>query len=129
MRRHRFTARSQLMVVFGLCGAVLVWRTCRVAFLHAPEIRMHRATDTRVDTILFGCALAICENPALDPSRYAVKIWRDLWLPLGVLGLAMTAIVRDPLFHGTFKGTLQGIAFIPLFVVAIRCPSWGPMRL
>jgi peptidoglycan/LPS O-acetylase OafA/YrhL len=129
MRRCKLSSRRQLGVIVGLCGAVLAWRLVLVGVFQADHDRMYRATDTRVDAILAGCALAVYGNPVLDRQRISDKAWKWIGLPLGAIVLALTSVVRQPLFQDVFKGSLQAAALIPLFVVAIRCPTWGPMRI
>jgi peptidoglycan/LPS O-acetylase OafA/YrhL len=129
MRHFRFSARQQLGTIVSLCGVVLVWRLILSGVLHADHDRLYRATDTRVDAILAGCALAVYGNPVLDRSRIADRTWQWVALPIGAVVLLLTSVVRQPLFQDAFKGSLQAAALIPFFVVAIRCPKWGPMRL
>jgi len=129
MRRWRLSARQQLGVIVGLCAAVLVWRGVLSGVLHADHERIYRGSDTRVDSILAGCALAVYGNPVLDRSRISDRTWKWVLLPLGVAALVLTSVWRQPLFQDAIKGSLQAAALIPLFVVAIRCPKWGPMRL
>ena len=40
----------------------------------------------------------------------------------------LTFAIRASWFRETFRYTLQGIALTPLFIVAIRFPSWLPLR-
>jgi peptidoglycan/LPS O-acetylase OafA/YrhL len=129
MRRFRLSAREQLGVIVGLCALVLVWRGVLFGVFHADHERLYRASDTRVDAILAGCALAVYGNPVLDRSRISDRTWRWVALPLGAVVLLATSVVRQPLLQEALKGTLQAAALIPLFVVAIRCPTWGPMRI
>ena len=128
MRRWQLSARKQLGVIVGICGAVLAWRLVLVGILHADHERLYRASDTRVDAILAGCALAVYGNPVLDRSRWSDRTWRWVALPIGALVLGLTSFVRQPLFQEAIKGSLQAAALIPFFVVAIRYPKWGPMR-
>jgi peptidoglycan/LPS O-acetylase OafA/YrhL len=129
MRRWQFTAKQQLGAILGLCAAVLVWRITLVTVFDAPHDRLYRASDTRVDAILAGCALAVYGNPIMDRSRISDATWRFVLFPLGIAVLVGTSFLRQPLFQEAIKGSLQAAALIPLFVVAVRCPSWGPMRL
>ena len=129
MRRWKLSSRQQLGVIVGLCGGVLAWRLVLSGVLHADHERLYRGTDTRVDAILAGCALAVYGNPVLDRSRISDRMWRWIGLPLGAIVLAITSLVRQPLFQDAVKGSLQAAALIPFFVVAIRCPKWGPMRI
>lgn len=120
-------ARARALLV--LCALILAWRTVLVLVLHSVEDRTYMGSDTRFDSILFGCALALGANPMLDPPWFADRLWRAVLLPLGLLGLLVSFVVRDPVFRETFRYTLQGISLVPVFVVAMRWPRWGPMRL
>jgi peptidoglycan/LPS O-acetylase OafA/YrhL len=129
MRRVSLSARQQLGVIIGLCAVVLAWRGVLVGIFHADHERLYRASDTRVDAILAGCALAVYGNPVLDKSRISDRTWRWIALPIGAAVLLSTSFIRHPFFQDAVKGSLQAAALIPFFVVAIRCPTWGPMRL
>lgn len=122
--------RRQAMILWGLCAAVLAWRCVLVYGLSAPIDRTYVASDTRVDSILFGCALALSGNPMLDrQSRISEAGWKYVALPAGLLVLLATFVYRDPAFRETFRYTLQGIALTPVFVVAVRYPRWGLFRI
>jgi peptidoglycan/LPS O-acetylase OafA/YrhL len=130
MRRLGLDAKKQLFVVLGLCTMVLAWRIFLHVVLDAGEDRLAIASDTRVDSILFGCALAIYGNPVMDKTpRISDNTWRYVLLPLGFVALGVTSLVRQPLFHDAVRSSLQGIALIPFFVVVIRFPNWGPIRI
>jgi len=117
-------------VLVGLAGVVLVWRCVLVYGLHSAEDRTYVATDTRVDSILFGCALALAGNPVLDArSVFSERAWKWLLLPAGLLLLGFTFIYRDAAFRESLRYSLQGLALVPVFVVALRFPSWAPVRL
>jgi peptidoglycan/LPS O-acetylase OafA/YrhL len=95
----------------------------------ALEQRLEIGSDTRFDSILFGCILALYGNPALDTTRFGERLWKYVFLPLGICGLLFSFLNRDEFFRGTFRYTLQGISLIPVFVCAVRYPDWLPMRL
>jgi peptidoglycan/LPS O-acetylase OafA/YrhL len=120
--------RVQGWILLGLCAAVLAWRLVLVHALHAPLDRTYLGSDTRIDSILFGCALATGANPMLDPLRGPPALWRYVLLPLSVLLLAFTFLHREPAFRETYRYTLQGLALTPLFVMAMREPKWWPFR-
>jgi peptidoglycan/LPS O-acetylase OafA/YrhL len=121
--RHR-----QLLILIGVCAAVLAWRLALVHWFDASKDRTYVASDTRIDSILFGCMLAIYGNPALDQSRVSSTWWKALWLPLGIVGLVLSIVIRNPQFQETFRYTIQGLALFPLFVVAIKYPEWRPCK-
>jgi peptidoglycan/LPS O-acetylase OafA/YrhL len=116
-------------VLWGLCLVILVWRWALVQNLGASENRTYMGSDTRFDSILFGCALALGFNPALDPQRGAAWLWKWVLFPAGLALLTFTFLYRGAVFRETWRYTAQGIALMPLFVVAIRHPGWGPMAL
>ncbi len=122
-------ARRQAFILLSIAAVALVWRVVLVMVLGASADRTYIATDTRIDSILFGCILGIYGNPALDPIRVGERWWKWLLLPAAVATLLVTFLVRDPRFQETARYTLQGLALFPLFVIAVRYPSWGPFRL
>jgi len=128
--RRRFDGRAgaQAAVLGAACLAVLIWRFVLVFVEHASTDRTSIATDTRIDSILFGCVLALYGNPMLDRWRGSRKLWTQVLLPLGVLLMITSLTIRAPWFRETLRYSLQGLALVPLFVVAIRYPEWGPMR-
>jgi peptidoglycan/LPS O-acetylase OafA/YrhL len=121
--------RRQMLLLFGVCAAVLAWRCLLVFDLHAIKDRTYVATDTRIDSILFGCILAIYGNPMLDRTRLSERRLKWFWLPLGIAGLLISFAIRSEPFQESFRYTLQGISLFPIFIVAIRYPDWGPCML
>jgi peptidoglycan/LPS O-acetylase OafA/YrhL len=121
--------RLQGWLLLGLCALVMLWRCVLVFVFHAVPDRTYLASDTRIDSILFGCALAAGANPMLDPLRGPPALWRWVLFPLGMAVLALTFWYQAPWFRESIRYTLQGIALTPVFVVAMREPTWGPMRL
>lgn len=122
--------RRQALSLHLVCALVLVWRVVLVFGLRAGEARTYMGSDTRVDSILFGCALALSGNPALDgPPRLGDAVWRRVLLPTGLLLLLATFVFRAPAFRESVRYTIQGIALVPVFVVALRWPAWGPFRI
>jgi peptidoglycan/LPS O-acetylase OafA/YrhL len=119
---------SHAAVLVGLCGLVLCWRFALTMVWHAPFTRLFMATDTRVDSILFGCVLALVGNPMLDAWRGSRALWSYVLFPLGLAGLGVSFALRADWFRDTLRYSVQGIALIPLFVTAIRYPEWGPMQ-
>jgi peptidoglycan/LPS O-acetylase OafA/YrhL len=132
MLLHRFDIRGRNMAIafWTICLAVLAWRCVLVFALDAATHRVFVASDSRADSMLLGCALAVWKNPALDElDRPLSKTWTHLWLPAGLLLLLATFAVRSDGFRDTFRYSLQGIALYPIFHTAIRKPGWGPYKL
>jgi peptidoglycan/LPS O-acetylase OafA/YrhL len=122
----RATAQARLLL--ALCLAVFAWRLFLVFGLHTSTDRTYMGSDTRVDSILYGCALAVAGNPMLDRPGPATALWRRVLLPLGLAGLVFAFVYRAPWFRETLRYTLQGLALMPVFVVAMRDPQWLPFR-
>lgn len=127
----RLDGRQKAFVFWGTCAVVLVWRCVLVFALHANTERTSLCSDTRVDSIAFGCALAVWNNPVLDglDDRAESPLWRRVLLPTGIGLLIVTFLLRGPIFRETLRYTLQGIGLTPLFIMAMRHPRWYVFRL
>src|SRR5262249_33735197 len=106
MRRAGWSARKQVFGLAAVCAVILCWRYVLVYGLLAPKDRVYVATDTRVDSILFGCMLAVWGNPALDPLP-SERDGERFWLAGGVALLAASLLVRGQGFEQTLRYTLQ----------------------
>jgi peptidoglycan/LPS O-acetylase OafA/YrhL len=129
LRKWVATQARQAAILYAACAVVLAWRIVLVYGLHSAMDRTYVASDTRVDSILYGCALAVYGNPVLDgPSRFSESWWKRGILPLAVGVLFFTFVYRDPSFRETTRYSLQGVALTPVFVTAIRYPTWRVYR-
>jgi peptidoglycan/LPS O-acetylase OafA/YrhL len=114
----------QALVLGGICALVVGWRLVLVFALGATHDRTYMATDTRIDSILFGCILGVFANPLLDSTRVSAGRWKMVWVPLALVGLLGSFLVRAPGFQNTLAYTVQGICLFPLFIAAVRYPDW-----
>jgi peptidoglycan/LPS O-acetylase OafA/YrhL len=122
--------RAQASVLWSVCLVILAWRCVLVYVAHASTDRTYVATDTRADSILYGCALALAAHPALDgPSFLSSTTWKRWLVPAAIALLLVTFVCRDDGFRESFRYTLQGLALYPVFIVALRWPSWGPFAI
>jgi peptidoglycan/LPS O-acetylase OafA/YrhL len=120
-----------IAVLIVLCTFVALWRVYLV--LHgADENRTYYATDTRIDSILFGCILALGWNrnitnnvPARDrsarPNLMSLRQW--LLFAGAVCVLLATLLIREDAFRQTWRYSIQGIALTPIFYFAIKYNS------
>jgi peptidoglycan/LPS O-acetylase OafA/YrhL len=120
--------RHQAWLLLAGCVVVLAWRCVLVFGFDSPKDRTYAATDTRFDSILFGCALGLWGNPVLDPTTISEKAWKYKLLPLSLVGLVITFVVRAPWFLETIRYSLQGLCLFALYVTAVRYPTWFVMR-
>ena len=128
LARRKLSAQRQAAILLATCGVFLLWRCIIVFFLDPSPLRTSVASDTRFDSILFGCILAVYQNPALDSSRVSEKTLKTVLFPLGVAGLLACFAIRGEVFRETLRYSLQGLSLIPIFICAIRYPEWLPMR-
>ena len=127
---HRFLSRrAQSVTLWALCAAICLWRCVLVFGYGVGEDRTYMASDTRVDSILFGCALAVGMNPMLDRPIGRPSLWKYGLLPAALAVLLVTFTFRAPWFRETVRYSLQGLALTPIFITAIRYPDWLPFRL
>lgn len=129
MRKARFTGRQQALAFWAICALVLIWRCLLVYVYHVSTDRTYMGTDTRVDSILFGCALAVWHNPMLDHERLSEPRWKYLYLPASVAVILITFLWRGGEFRETLRYSVQGMALTPLFAAAMRFPKWAVFRL
>ncbi len=106
--------------VLGIaCVAVLGWRLYLTLRWSASADRIYYSTDTRIDSILYGCLLA-SRFPALADAttaeqptpghRHAAWLWSA-----GLALLLASLIVRAPLFRETMRYSVQGIGLLFVF--------------
>ena len=122
--RHR-----QRAAFLAICCGVLAWRCILKFYFHVHNDRTYLATDTRLDSMLFGCALAVAGNPALGDRPAKPSSFLKWSLLAAALLFVLSFTVRDDRFRETVRYTMQGIALYPLFYAAVRFPGWGVFRL
>lgn len=123
------TARPRRLPVILLvvCAGVLVWRYIALTQLELSPTYTTHVTDTRIDSILFGCVLALWRNPAVSGPRFSpALVWGAFSVAILVLGA--TLVARDVLFRETARYTLQGLALAPVFIAAVSFPRALPFR-
>ena len=128
------SSRRAIALLFGvLCVLALLWRIWLVSRPGFDEIRTYYATDTRFDSILYGCILALVCNPARLPpgTDRSARMGRSDWALLGggLVLLVATVVYREPDFRETFRYSLQGIALLPIFYYAVRFATTRPFTL
>jgi peptidoglycan/LPS O-acetylase OafA/YrhL len=121
----RNNTRRTGMILLGGCALLLVWRCVLVVGFGLGESYTYLATDTRLDSILYGCVMGVWLNPALDSN--VLKLNKRQWI--SVLAIAVAVLLfcftfRSAGFRETLRYSLQGMALAPLFFCAIRYPQW-----
>jgi peptidoglycan/LPS O-acetylase OafA/YrhL len=123
----RARPRVAAAVLLALCAGVLGWR-CVLLASGASSNYMTMATDTRVDAILVGCAMALWRNPWLDAEVSITPHGPGGLALAAVLVLAATLLFRDESFRLTARFSLQSIAVAVLIWHAVAHSGRAPWR-
>ena len=119
------TYRQAAITLLALCAMVLAWRCYLVFALGVHGDYTYEATDSRFDSLLYGCIMGLALNPALDTEILTFGKWA--WLSLLALAGALLTFCfafRNDSFRETLRYTIQGIALFPVFFCAIRYKDW-----
>jgi peptidoglycan/LPS O-acetylase OafA/YrhL len=128
--QHLRSGRARAMALWAVCFVVLGWRGWLVLVDHADQLRTFLASDTRADSLLYGCALAQFGNPMLDGTRFSEVTWKWLLFPVAIVALVVTFPMNNhPALRETVRYSIQGLALVPVFVCGIRFPTWRPFTL
>lgn len=109
--------------LLAVCAMVLGWRGFLWISRQVDFARVYYATDTRIDSILYGCILALWKRNASDRPAGSGSPLRSPWLIGGTALLAISFLVRDMGFRTVLQFSLQGIALMPLFFHSMRFPG------
>jgi peptidoglycan/LPS O-acetylase OafA/YrhL len=129
--------RIGLHHLIGLIVLSLIWRYLRVLGFGDDEWTIYISTDTRFDSLLFGCLLAVMHHRKLGIPRALQKpVVMYAILALAVAVILFTFVYRDEVFRSTLRYTLQGLALLPIFHFAVTRPealvfrplNWGFVR-
>jgi peptidoglycan/LPS O-acetylase OafA/YrhL len=113
-RLRTFTGWVTVAVV-----AVLGWRVLLVLG-GASSGRIYMGTDTRIDSILYGCLLTLLLARSTEAGATTLRWLSKPWLQwLALACLLATFVLRNPFFRDSLRYTMQGLALMPL--VASLC--------
>ncbi len=102
-----------------ILAAILGWRTVRVLVFGHSDWVIYISTDTRFDSLLYGCLLAIIMAKGQTPGWLHTS-----WVFYGALSAAFASLLmsffwQDEVFRSTLRYTIQGIALMPIFFYAV----------
>jgi len=109
-----------VIMLLSICLVLLIWRCILVFYFDVGPYRTYYATDTRIDSILYGCILAVGYNPILHKNDSKMSVTSYVVLFLSVSVILATFLYREPFFRETIRYTLQGIFLGPLFYLSIK---------
>ncbi|MEO9946952.1 acyltransferase [Paraglaciecola sp.] len=120
--------QSIAAVLTCLCVLVLVWRCILVMVFDVGHDYIYHASDTRLDSLIFGCILGLWGNPMLEKNSFLDQQGSTLKMSLIILtccgAILFCFLFRNEVFRETFRYSIQGIALFPLFYYAIKQSHW-----
>jgi peptidoglycan/LPS O-acetylase OafA/YrhL len=126
-------SKQRIVVVLAMaCLAVLAWRMFLAGLPNFQTERTYYSSDTRLDSIVFGCLLALAANPrSAKPGTINpfLQPKSAMLLATAAIVMAITIVWRGAYFRETFRYSLQGLALMPVFYFAIRCAKYFPFTL
>jgi peptidoglycan/LPS O-acetylase OafA/YrhL len=128
----RLSGRRIVVVLAIACLAALAWRMYLAGLPNFHTERTYYSSDTRVDSIVFGCILAFAANPKTATSETSNPLLQRtsaILLAAAAIVMVMTIVWRDAYFRETFRYSLQGLALMPVFYFAIKCAANFPFTL
>lgn len=136
MQRRRFSIERQTRYILIFCSVELAWRFVLALALHRPQDWTYFATDARLDGILWGCLLAMRNNPVFGDRKFLPRGREALAFGVAVFTLAMTLVPTNLLYRGTIRYTLQPLCLYVIFSFvltnirhwSVRWLEWTPLR-
>jgi peptidoglycan/LPS O-acetylase OafA/YrhL len=110
--------RKLAVGIAAACATVLVWRGIVHWGLGLPEWYTGMATDTRIDSILYGVLLRVLFESPWRATAVSILTNRAVQI-LGILVLLLCFIIRSEGFRETIRYSLQGLALMPLFTAVL----------
>jgi len=100
-----------IKIVISLILLILAWRLLLVLLWKVPEARTYFSTDTRADSIFYGCTLSMILATSFG-EKFVAFCARPSIFFIGIIILLFCFIFRDPIFRETLRYSLQGMAFV-----------------
>jgi len=128
--------RNVAITLSVFCMAILLWRCYLVFDLGISQPHTYKATDSRIDSIMYGAIMGVFANPALDEELIKSVHAKALILAASLGILLFCLLYRNPEFRESFRYTLQGIALFPVFYLSVsqfhwpifKWLNWKPIR-
>ena len=120
---------AQLNLVYALILLPFLWRFITYFVLGLPWQHNYVATDTRIESIAWGCLLAILLRNEDARQRSIETLWFiRRWMPAVALALILASLIyRDEGFRWTWRFTVQGIGITLLLANILFDPRWKPV--
>jgi peptidoglycan/LPS O-acetylase OafA/YrhL len=126
-RFARMLAASILTVTLWRCAVVYACNSGGSLCWGDPLSRSEAATDTRIDSILYGAWFATML--AADQSGRLLRlISRRTVFLLGLALIVLSLVLRNELFRQSLRYTIQGLALLPVAGGVLFAPFLSPVR-
>ncbi len=109
--------------IYLFCALEAAWRILLIVGRHDAWERTYYASDARMDSIAFGCALAFIMHARLAEDLLQRRTARRTLIVAGVLGLLVSLLWRGEEFRSIWRYSLQGLALTPLFYYSVTTPA------
>ena len=106
--------------------AFLAWRIIRYSLLGTSDTAIYYLSDTRLDSLLYGCLLALMMWRGVLPIfNYSAPslLARNALIAIAIIGILATFVIRDDTFRSTWRYSIQGLALMPIFFFAVTHPN------
>lgn len=125
--RVRASMRAIGLALVGVALLVPVWRIF-LGLTGASFDRLYISTDTRIDSLIFGTAMALLINPAMgDSVGGGTGRWLKRRLPLiasaALVIFVLSALIPSQMFRLSVADTIQCLCLVPIFWFVITRPS------
>jgi len=136
MVRHKISVLMQRRVLIGFCLLELLWRFVLIGVIREHRDWTYYATDARLDSILWGCLLALSNNPIFGDRTVLPKRRPFAGFALAVLLLTASLIPRSVIYKESLRYTVQALALYGIFTFvaahsrhwAVAWLEWKPLR-
>lgn len=111
------THSARLRLIMGAIIASSLWRFVLVTYMGGTGEYTYEATECRLESIAWGCLLAITlDNAPRENARLGWFVgWP--WVMIGLAAILFTLVFRDDDFRATWRYSVQGGA---LFVLVLN---------
>ena len=136
MARRKVSAVMQQRVLIGFCVVELVWRFVLIAVIREHRDWTYYATDARLDSILWGCLLALNHNPVFGDRPLLPRRWQFAGFVVAVLVLVASLVPRSEIYRESLRYTVQALALYAVFSFVVSHAKhwsvawleWTPLR-
>jgi len=121
----KLNIKNLVLLIVLIILIVNAWRLILVLNLDILSFRdphyyyTYYATETRIDSLLYGCVMALIINP-VNASKIDIKlIVIKVGMLVGISMILFTLLYRDVIFRETIRYSIQGLAMFPIFYYVI----------